>query len=194
MQENLGILDASPFRSDSKSCLLISALLMRHERLLSDLQPLNSYPLLSTDCLYLIRQNLSMTSFLSVTSNPPTAHPTLVCKVKMFQRFRPMFFIFIIPELGWKIEWNISTTINNIFPFWTSAPQQILQFKVNNKNTRKRSNISSKLTIKTLEQQCLCAFIVNFEHILHPFLVFMIFTLPMCLFSHYALYYSETIA
>ena len=44
MQENLGILDASPSRRDSKSCLLISALLMRHERLLSALQPLNSYP------------------------------------------------------------------------------------------------------------------------------------------------------
>ena len=43
-QENLGILDASPSRSDSKSCLLISALLMRHERLLSVLPPLNSYP------------------------------------------------------------------------------------------------------------------------------------------------------
>ena len=130
----------------------------------------------------------------SVKSNPPTTHPTLACKVKTFQRFRPMFFVFIIPELGWKIECNISTAINNIYPFWTSAPQQILLFKVSNKNTRKRSKISSTLTIKTLEQHCLCAFIVNFEHILHPFLVFMIFTLTMCLFSHYAWYYSETIA
>ena len=52
-------------------------------------------------------------------------------------------------------------------------------FKVKNRNTRKRCEIYSKLTIKTTEQRYRRrsnAFIVNFEHILHPFLVFLLLT------------------
>ena len=41
--------------------------------------------------------------------------------------------------------------------------------KVNNKNTRKRYEISSKLTIKTPE--------LNFKHISHLALVFLLLTL-----------------
>ena len=53
-------------------------------------------------------------------------------------------------------------------------------FKVNNRNTRKRCEMCSKLTIKTPER---ChrrrsgVFIVNFEHILHHFLVFLLLIL-----------------
>ena len=50
-------------------------------------------------------------------------------------------------------------------------------FKFNNRNTRKRCEICSKLTIK-LPEPCqwrrFGVFIVNFEHILHLFLVFFI--------------------
>ena len=48
------------------------------------------------------------------------------------------------------------------------------------RNTRKRCEICSKLTIKTLEQRQRCrsgVFIVNFEHISHLFLVFLLLTL-----------------
>ena len=51
----------------------------------------------------------------------------------------------------------------------TVYPAKIYFFKVNNRNTRKRYEICSKLTIKT--------FIVNFEHILYLFLVFLLLIL-----------------
>ena len=48
----------------------------------------------------------------------------------------------------------------------------IYLFKVNHRNTRKRCEICSKLTMKTLERRpAVC--IVNFERISHLFLVFL---------------------
>ena len=55
-------------------------------------------------------------------------------------------------------------------------------FKVKNRNTRKRSEICSKLTIEERERDHLCnsdVFIGNFEHISHLFLVFLLLTLNM---------------
>ena len=53
-------------------------------------------------------------------------------------------------------------------------------FKVNNRNTRKRCKICSKLTIKTPERSH-CrragAFIINFEQISYLFLVFLLLNL-----------------
>ena len=49
-------------------------------------------------------------------------------------------------------------------------------FKVNNRNTRARCEICSKLTIKTPERRQWSRsgiFIVNFEHILHLALLFL---------------------
>ena len=59
-------------------------------------------------------------------------------------------------------------------------PANIYLFKVNNRNTRNRCEISSKLTIKTPERRRRRrsgVFIVNFEHISHIFLVFLLLTL-----------------
>ena len=56
----------------------------------------------------------------------------------------------------------------------------IYLFKVNNRNARKSCEICSKLTIKTPERRSWRrsgVFIVNFEHILHLFLVFLSSTL-----------------
>ena len=71
--------------------------------------------------------------------------------------------------------------INQTF---TSAKYQysipIYLFKVNNKNTRARCKICSKLTINTpkLRQwRRSVAFIVNFEHISHLVLLFVLLTL-----------------
>ena len=49
-------------------------------------------------------------------------------------------------------------------------PANIYLFKFNSRNTRKRYEIYSKLTIKTSDD----VFIVNFEHISHLFLVFLL--------------------
>ena len=57
------------------------------------------------------------------------------------------------------------------------ASVEIHLFKVNNRNTRKRCKIRSKLTIKTPEHRlwrCSGVFIVSFEHISHLFLVFLL--------------------
>ena len=50
-------------------------------------------------------------------------------------------------------------------------------FKVNNKNTRTKCEICSKLTIDTSRRSGV--FIVNFEHVSHLFLVFLLLTLNM---------------
>ena len=53
-------------------------------------------------------------------------------------------------------------------------------FNANNRNTKKRCEICSKLTIKILEQRywgCFGVYIVNFEQILHLLLVFLLLTL-----------------
>ena len=57
-------------------------------------------------------------------------------------------------------------------------------FKVNNRTTRTRCEISSKLTVKIPEQRQWCRsgiFIVNFEHISHLVLDFLLLTLNMLL-------------
>ena len=59
-------------------------------------------------------------------------------------------------------------------------PAGIYLFKVNNRNTKLRCEICSKVTIKTLERHH-ChrsgVFIVNFEHISHLVLKFQLLTL-----------------
>ena len=54
-------------------------------------------------------------------------------------------------------------------------PANIYLLKVNNRNTRTRREIYSKLKIKTPDD--VAVFIVNFEHVSHPFLVFLLLTL-----------------
>ena len=64
--------------------------------------------------------------------------------------------------------------------FCASIPADIYMFKVHDRNTRARSEIYSKLTIKAPEQchrHCSGVFIVNFEHISHLVLVFLLLTL-----------------
>ena len=73
----------------------------------------------------------------------------------------------------------------NIFDSTVAAelnPIGIYLLKVNNRDTRTRCEICLKLIIKTPERrQCRCSavFTVNFEHISHPVLVFLLLTLNM---------------
>ena len=65
-------------------------------------------------------------------------------------------------------------------------PSKLFLFTVNNRNTKKRCEICSKLITKTLERRHWHrsgVFIVNFEHIPHLFLVFLLLTLSMHLFA-----------
>ena len=63
--------------------------------------------------------------------------------------------------------------------FDTKLPVYIYLFKVISKNTRKRCEICSRLTIKTSERHRWrrFVFIINFAHISHLFLVFLSVTL-----------------
>ena len=71
-----------------------------------------------------------------------------------------------------------------LFKYWTEILAEVREqshvkcmLKVNNRNNRKRSEIISKLTIKTSEQshwRRFGVFIVNFEHISHLFSVFVV--------------------
>ena len=65
-------------------------------------------------------------------------------------------------------------------------PANIYLFKINERNTRKRCEIYSKLTIKTPEWRywrCFGVFIFNFELIPHLFLLFLLLDLIMHLFA-----------
>ena len=71
------------------------------------------------------------------------------------------------------------TVIKKSLHVWKKTLNQtnIYLFKVNNRNTRKRYEICSKLTIKTPERRhwrSSCVYIVNFEHISHLYLVFLL--------------------
>ena len=60
--------------------------------------------------------------------------------------------------------------------------ESIYLLKVNNRNTRTRCEICAKLTIKTPERPHWPrsgVFIVNFEHISHLVVVFLLLTLDM---------------
>ena len=56
-------------------------------------------------------------------------------------------------------------------------PAGVYMFKVNNRKTRTRYKICSKLTIKTPKRWCCSSFIVYLEHILYHALVFLLLTL-----------------
>ena len=60
-----------------------------------------------------------------------------------------------------------------------SIPAGNCMFEVNNRNTRKKCEICSKLTIKTCERRQWHRFsvFINSEHILHLVLVFLLLTL-----------------
>ena len=79
---------------------------------------------------------------------------------------------------NYEVLVNIGMTcINNndtVMTLMSVYPAKIYLFKVNNRNTRKRCEMCSKLTIKKQERRCRrsSVFIVNFELISHLFLVF----------------------
>ena len=69
-------------------------------------------------------------------------------------------------------------------------PASIYFLKVNDRNTRRRCEICSKSTIETPERRhwhCSGVFSVNFEHISHLVLVFLLLTLNMQMSSRWVL-------
>ena len=106
-----------------------------------------------------------------------TLHPNHKCKSNVHKTFKRH------PER----LLNVLCTFNRILCLScvtnaTMSPSGIYLLKVNNRNTRKRCEICSKLTIKIPERRQWRRsgiFIVNFEHILHLALVFLLLTSNM---------------
>ena len=74
------------------------------------------------------------------------------------------------------------TTLLSLQNISLNTPAGIYLLKVNNRNSRTRCEICSKLTIKIPERRQWRRsgiFLVNFEHILHLVLVFLLLTLNM---------------
>ena len=80
-----------------------------------------------------------------------------------------------LPTKLWNWSWDFAVIVlhhrNTIFES-SFSPASIYLPKVNNRNTRTKCEICSKLTIKTPD-----TFIVNFEHISHLVLVFLLLNL-----------------
>ena len=69
---------------------------------------------------------------------------------------------------------------------WPNFPVSFYLFKVNNRNSRKRCEICSKLTTKIPKRRHRhrsSVFIFNVQQFLHHSLVFLLFTVSMYLFS-----------
>ena len=103
------------------------------------------------------------------------------------------FFCFeLVLATGKHSSYSDSIMFKNVCFIGASAlyyfgPVYITQsmLKVNNRKTRTRCQICSKLTIKIPERRRSGNFIVNFEHISHLVLVFLLLTLNMHLPTGY---------
>ena len=99
----------------------------------------------------------------------------------------------------------INKSVTNLGQYFESTgiiiiitPTNIYLFKLNNRNTRKRCEICSKLTIKTTARRPWRrsgVFIVNFKYIPHLFLLFLFLTLNKQMLARimgrkFILYYS----
>ena len=112
------------------------------------------------------------------------AMPKNMCQ-KLYRNFRVSSEIFNIFEEFLNDFSKIGTSFLGTLGLATKMrnkndPANIYLFRVNNRNTSKKCEIRSNLTIKTPERRqwcCTGVFIVNFEYISHLFLVFLLLTL-----------------
>ena len=153
-----------------------------------------------------------MPKYYSVIQEPSDIFAS-TCKVSRQRKVFGNIFIILIIKVRWESfsvlcsnlagvitfkEWilRLATRMTEIFPakhvFGNGLvvrriyPVGIYLLKVNNRNTRTKCEIFSKLTIKTPKRHQWCrsgVFIVNFEHISHLFLVFLLLTLKMWLLA-----------
>ena len=87
-----------------------------------------------------------------------------------------MHYVFTVPPSGKIGNYPVAFLLRR----WQDYPAGNYMFKVNNRNTRTRCEICSKLTIKISERRHWRRsgiFVVNFKHISHLFLVFLLLTL-----------------
>ena len=103
-------------------------------------------------------------------SNSPTI--TFCEKFHQTQDFKKIYTHFVQIKIKKILLENQKSQLNL---FHAAFPASNYLLKVNNKNTRTRREICLKLKIKTRRRSCV--FIVNFEHILHLAVVFLLLAL-----------------
>ena len=86
------------------------------------------------------------------------------------------------------MDWVTSCNVSNLYyvNMFSDFPASIYSLKVDNRNTRTRYEICSKLTIKTSERRhwCFCGvLIVNVDHIPHLNLMFLLLTFNMLMLA-----------
>ena len=71
----------------------------------------------------------------------------------------------------------------NVFKVNKRGTAQLILFKVNSRNTRKRFRVNNK-NIRKMSVTSFCCFVFDFEHISHLFLVVLLLTLNKTLNNH----------
>ena len=144
-------------------------------------------------CLKIKNKGILIFTFNSSESELKEANCRKVLSLKFlffFQACFPFFFLIIYPQkyfflnLDWKLKVWPGELLHNSDKYARATPTNITagnyMFKVKNRNTRTRCEMCSKFTIKTPERRLRRrsgVFIVNFEHISHLVLVFLLLTL-----------------
>ena len=100
-------------------------------------------------------------------------------RLRIFLHYFELTSIFVVPAYFVIDESSAALYLNfTMSKFISKFPAGNYMFKVINRNTRTRREIYSRLTIKIPERWRRSGnFIVNFEHILHLALVFLLLTL-----------------
>ena len=105
----------------------------------------------------------------------PTAFQLSVKKCQRDKLHLMIIKYFLVFGNDFYIFFKNSKFLSGFHNEW--SPSNVYLFKVRNRKTRNRCEICSKLTIKIPERHRFGVFIVNFEHISHLFLVFLLLTL-----------------
>ena len=81
-----------------------------------------------------------------------------------------------------RVKWTVKRNLYFVLTLFCLPIRHVL-LEIKNGNTRKRCEISSKLTIETLELRHWCSsdsFIANFKHISHLSLAFLLLSKAWC--------------
>ena len=133
--------------------------------------------ILKLNCYKVIFYNIfASRCFLQIFTVNVYHNVKLLCWVKTLVFF---LFFFACPFFAWHF---LFLSFTKEVGKQVTIPAGIYLLKVSNRNTKTRCEICSKLIRKTSEQcqwSCSCVFIINYDHISHLFLMFLLLTLKM---------------
>ena len=167
----------STVRSNTCTMLIIKTLEKRYSKL-TEKTSIVAFPhvfldILSKSLVEWLKERNSLTSRYQVVSELLFKTKIRRCSNAFTVEFEQVFLNRAVDNLKFKL-------LILLLPCIQLNPAHNNMLKVNNRNSRKRCEICSKLTIKTPERhqwRRSGVFIATFEHISHLFLVFLLLTL-----------------